>query len=82
MFCMPWQENILQCAKIALVKQTPSGLENTCKNNCITSPDQIGFLGDTGCSVIEAEGGFDLIHAPCVWHTLIILTQSPLATAC
>ena len=34
MFCM--QEIILKCAKIALVKQKPSGLENTF-NNFITS---------------------------------------------
>ena len=27
----------LKCAEIALVKQKPSGLENTCKNNFIAS---------------------------------------------
>ena len=31
--CFVWQEIILKCAKIALVKQKPSGLENTCNNN-------------------------------------------------
>ena len=37
----------LKCAKIALVKQKPSGLENTCKHNCITSQFSLNII----CSV-------------------------------
>ena len=49
MFCMAegniiiWQAIILKCTKITLVKQNPSGLESTCKNNVVTSRIKQGF---------------------------------------
>ena len=43
LFAMPWQEIILKYAKLALVKQKPSGLENTCKNDFMTSQIKQGF---------------------------------------
>ena len=38
-----YAKKFLKCAKIAFVKQKPSGLENTCKNTFITSQIKQGF---------------------------------------